>query len=209
MDKSPEQSALSIRRNKNRLKQATRTGGRKLFDADRKAIFLEWFAATCNVKLSAEQADICYHSAFRHRREDSAFAEAWDAALAQGYAALEAGLLADAIAPDTDAGPVGGETEGEPPPATSPLSFEQRMVLLKEYRRRDGGHGPRPVGKPPTIQPRIASEAEAEAELIKRLKMFALRVAEADAEGRSILDEPVTCSRSGVPITGAGGQQDA
>ena len=203
------QSGLFIRPNKNRLKQATRTGGRKLFDARRKAIFLEWFAATCNVKLSAEQSDICYHTAFKHRREDPAFAEAWDEALAQGYAALEAGLLADAIAPDVDAEPDSDEAEGEPAPATSPLSFEQRMSLLREYRRRDGGHGPRPVGKPPTIPPRIASEAEVEAELIKRLKLFALRVAKADAEGRSILDEPIPCSRSGVPITGTGGQQDA
>jgi len=203
------QSGLFIRPNKNRLKQATRTGGRKLFDARRKAIFLEWFAATCNVKLSAEQSDICYHTAFKHRREDPAFAEAWDEALAQGYAALEAGLLADAIAPDVDAEPDSDEAEGEPAPATSPLSFEQRMSLLREYRRRDGGHGPRPVGKPPTIPPRIASEAEVEAELIKRLKLFALRIAEADAEGQSILDEPITCSRSGVPITGPGGQQDA
>jgi hypothetical protein len=118
MEKSPEQSALFIRPNKNRLKQATRTGGRKLFDAKRKVIFLEWFAATCNVKLSAEQADICYHTAFKHRREDSAFAEAWDEALAQGYAALEAGLLADAIAPDADAGPAGDETGVEPAPAS-------------------------------------------------------------------------------------------
>ena len=78
MTKSTAKSGLFIRPNKNRLKQATRTGGRKLFDARRKAIFLEWFAATCNVKLSAEQADICYHTAFKHRREDSAFAEAWD-----------------------------------------------------------------------------------------------------------------------------------
>lgn len=209
MEKLPGRPALFIRPNKNRFKQATRTGGRKLFDAKRKATFLEWFAATCNVRLSAQQADICYHTAFKHRREDTEFAEAWDEALAQGYAALEAGLLADAIAPDVDSELDRDGVESEQAPANSPLTFEQRMFLLREYRRRDGGSGPRPVGKPPTIQPRVATEAEVEAALIKRLKQFALRVEQADAEGRSILDEPVKCSKSGVPITKPAGRRDA
>lgn len=38
------------------------------------------------------------------------------------------------------------------------------------------------------------------AALIKRLKQFAMRVAEADAEGRSILDKPQAQGRSGIPI---------
>lgn len=34
-----------------------------------------------------------------------------------------------------------------------------------------------------------------------RAIQFALRVVEADAEGRTVLDEPVRCARCGIPIT--------
>src|SRR3982751_2480399 len=49
---------LRVTPNKNRLVQARRTGGRKLFDRKRKEVFLEWFAATCNVRLSAGKAGV-------------------------------------------------------------------------------------------------------------------------------------------------------
>src|SRR4030095_1576341 len=186
----------------NRLTQVARINRPKLFDAKRKALFLEWFAATCNVTLSAEKAGINYRTAYKHRRKDSAFAEAWDEALAQGYAALEAGLLAEAIAAEI-AKIAEGDEQGEAPSPASPLSFEQRMALFKEYRRTDGGRGPRAVGKFAAVAPRGGTPAEAEAALIKRLKHFAMRVAEADAEGRTVLDEPARCSRSGIPVTRA------
>lgn len=171
----------------NRLTQIARPGDRKRFDAARRRVFLDWFATTCNVTLSAEQADISTKTVHAHRRKDAAFAEAWDEALAQGYAALEAGLLSDALAADMGKG--GTEEVGSSAPATSPLTFEQRMALLREYRRVDG-RGPRPVGKHPPLPPHIASPAEAEAMLIKRLKHFAMRVAQADAERRGVLDPP-------------------
>jgi hypothetical protein len=41
---------------KHRDVQVARTGGRKLFGEERRGVFLEWFAATANVSLSAEQA---------------------------------------------------------------------------------------------------------------------------------------------------------
>ena len=194
----PDSLPLTIHPSNNRLTQVARINRQKQFDEGRKAIFLEWFAATCNVTLSAEKAGITYQTVYKHRRKDTAFAEAWDEALAQGYAALEAGLLADAIAAEIAKTAETG-VEGEAPPAQSPLSFEQRMALLKEYRRVDGNRGPRGVGKAPSQSPYIATPAEAEAALIKRLKHFAMRVAEADAEGRSVLDEPRT-STSGIPI---------
>jgi hypothetical protein len=197
--------ALYVQASKSRLKQAARTGGRKLFDARRRAIFLEWFAATCNAKLAAEKADIGYHTVFRHRRLDSGFAEAWDAALAQGYAVLEAGLLADALASEAN-NHSNSETDEQATEIISPLNFEQRMALLREYRRADGRRGPRGVGKPPTIAPRIATAEEMEEALIKRLKHFAMRVAEADAGGRPLLGGMAGSPESGIPITGSGEQ---
>jgi hypothetical protein len=205
MTKAPGANpTLIIHPGNNRLAQVARANRAKLFDEKRKAVFLEWFAATCNVYFSAEKAGIAYQTVYKHRRKDAAFAEAWDEALAQGYAALEAGLLADAIA--AEIGKAEDEDEvDELPLHASPLSFEQRMALFKEYRRPEGGRGPRAVGKHPPVPPHIASPAEAEAALIKRLKHFALRVAEADAEGRTVLDPPNRSAKSGVPITKQGG----
>jgi hypothetical protein len=194
-DRSQNHTLLTIHPSNNRLTQVARTNRPTLFDARRKAIFLEWFAATCNVTLSAEKAGIAYQTVYKHRHKDAAFAEAWDEALVQGYAALEAGLLSDAIAAEIRKAAEVGE-QGDDPPATSPLSFEQRMALFKEYRRTDGSRGPRSVGKHPPLPPHIASPAEAEAALIKRLKHFAMRVAQADAEGRTILDEAIRNSGS-------------
>src|SRR3569623_1256795 len=50
---------MRVTPNKNRLDQVRRTGKRKLFDRARKEVFLEWFAGTCNVVLSAEKAGVC------------------------------------------------------------------------------------------------------------------------------------------------------
>lgn len=201
MPKPPAPSpALAVHPNNNRIRQVARSCRPKLFDAARRRVFLDWFGATCNVTLSAEKAGVAYQTVYKHRRKDAAFAEAWDEALAQGYAALEAGLLSDAVA--AEIGNDGIEEDGgSSAPATSPLTFEQRMALLREYRRADGGRGPRLVGKHPPLPPHIASPEEAEAALIKRLKHFAMRVAEADAEGHSVLDPPGRCATSGIPIT--------
>ena len=198
MEKHPSRSSkLTVQPNNNRIRQVARSSRPKLFDAARRRIFLDWFGATCNVALSAEKAGIVYQTAQKHRRKDAAFAEEWDEALAQGYALLEAGLLSDAVASEMLKN--GTQEQGGPSaPAVSPLTFEQRMALLREYRRADGGRGPRPVGKHPTMPPHIASPQEAEAALIKRLKHFAMRVAQADAEGRGVLDPPGRGAKGGT-----------
>src|SRR4030095_11675399 len=128
------QLPLTIHPSNTRLTQVARINRPKLFDAKRKPLFLEWFASTCNVTLSAEKAGINYRTAYKHRRKDSAFAEAWDEALAPGYAALAAGPLGEAIASEI-AKIADGNEQGEVPSTASPLSFEQRMALFKEYRR--------------------------------------------------------------------------
>jgi len=67
--------------------------GRERFDRAKRATFLEWFAATCNAQLAARQAGVNYRTPYRTRMRDAAFAEAWDLALEQGYARIEAKLL--------------------------------------------------------------------------------------------------------------------
>ena len=67
--------------------------GRERFDKTKRRTFLEWFAATCNATLAARMAGVNSRTPYRTRMNDGAFAEAWDLALEQGYARLEAKLL--------------------------------------------------------------------------------------------------------------------
>jgi hypothetical protein len=171
---------------KNRIVQVARTGGRKLFDHARREVFLEWFAATCNVKLSAAQAGIAYQTVFKHRMKDEAFAEAWDRALAQGYARVEARLLQEVMPPlpaPADAGvdplPPGGEglevRVGLDDPAVE-AAFDPHlaMLVLREHARRLSGSGDKRKANRTTA--RAASNKEIAEALAKRLKGFALRV---------------------------------
>ncbi len=65
---------------RNREAHVRRTGGRKLFDAAAKRVFLEWFAATCNAGWAAERAGFNYQTIWKHRMKDPAFADAFDRA---------------------------------------------------------------------------------------------------------------------------------
>ncbi len=129
---------LRVTPNKNRLVQVRRAGGRKLFDRARRETFLEWFAATCNVRLAAEKAGICYSAVFRHRMKDDTFAEAWDRALAQGYARIEARLLQEVMPPLPARG--GGAMQR---PSTS-------LGTNGLFDGRDGGEGDAPSTSPRT-----------------------------------------------------------
>ncbi|QNN64235.1 hypothetical protein H9L12_07610 [Sphingomonas rhizophila] len=184
---------------KNRLLQRSRPPNRKLFDARAKGRFLDMFAATANARMAAESAGVAYQTVFKHRARDAGFAAAWDEALAQGYARLEAELLAAALAPPTTL--EGGETsfdfaqderagdgqdgrdmDGQALPSTARAvepsrsregremaTIEQKLAILREYRR---GFGP---GRRAAPAVRLASDEEVAAALVKRLKSFALR----------------------------------
>lgn len=58
-----------------------------------KAIFLNALAETSNVKAACDLAGISQSLVYKTRREDSEFAAAWYAALAEGYDNLEMELL--------------------------------------------------------------------------------------------------------------------
>lgn len=158
--------------NKNRRLQVAPTR-RKLFTAAMKADFLEWLAATCNVCLSARRTGIHYRTALRHRTEDPVFAEAWARALDQGLARLEAKLVETRIREEPIA--LDGDREAPEMEAIDPWLALQ---LLREHRRNL--YGKRRPGR----RPRMASNAEVRAALVKRLAIFGFRVtAETEAEG--------------------------
>ncbi len=69
----------------------------RTFSQAKRKRFLETLAATCNVRLSAREAEIGMTSCYRLRAKDPGFAEAWRTALAMGYERLEEALLGYAV----------------------------------------------------------------------------------------------------------------
>lgn len=157
---------------KHREIQVARTGRRKLFNRAAQEVFLEWFAATCNVKWSAEMAGFNYKTVLRHRMTDPVFAEGWDRAVRQAYARLEAQQLETR----RKEAPIGIEGDWDAP-EMDPVDPQIAIQLLREHKRDVVGPGlafgePRKQGRRPTV----ATNAEVKAALLKSLKAFEGRV---------------------------------
>lgn len=170
--RTPDASEGRIASGKNRRVQIVQPGGRKLFDAERRRVFLEWFAATANVKYAAFRAEICYQTVFKHRMADEAFAEAWQRALAQGYARVEAQSLETKIAPDQFR--IDGDWEA---PEMQEMDPMVRIALLREHNKSVGaGASPFGAARKQGRRPRTASNEEVRAALVKRLMVFGVRI---------------------------------
>ena len=162
-DDGPER----IHANRNRELQVARTGGRRLFDGEAKALFLEWFAATCNAAWSAELAGFNYKTVWKHRMRDPAFAEACDRAEEQAVARLRAKQL------ETKRKPLAIGVEGDwDAPEMDDVDPILAATLLREHDRRTPAGRPRRAG----LTPRVASNAEVRAALVKRLAVYGVRV---------------------------------
>ncbi len=110
--------------------------GRRWTD-EAEEIFLDSLGASCNVTLSAKATGFSREAIYKRRRRDPRFAERWQAALAQGYARLEAALVKAAI--DT--------MEGNTPDPDSPIptmSVRDAIAVLKLHRDSVHGEGKRP-----------------------------------------------------------------
>jgi len=185
---------LLVSPNKNRLLQVRRAGKRKLFDRKRKEAFLEWFAATCNVVLSAGKAGVCDKTVHKHLLKDPAFVEAYKRALEIGYLRLEARQMQEAhrwtvIASGTKQSSGSDEWIAAAPPERRNDGYAVRilddevveehfdpalaMQLLREHRRHLPGSAEKRPAQRTTA--RAASSEEVVKALAKRLKGFALR----------------------------------
>lgn len=127
--------------------------------------FLDHLAATCNVTHSSAKVGIATSNAYALRRRDAAFAEAWSAALEQGYEHIEAQLLARAIGQDAD--PL---REGDP----SAVPFDPEMGLRVMAARKGGMGTGRPRG--PAGVKRVTI-TQVEASLRRKLDALAKRLA--------------------------------
>jgi len=168
--------------------QVVRAGERKLFDRRAKSVFLEWFAATCNVVLAAGKAGVAYQTVFKHRMKDRAFAEAWDRCLAQGYARVEAQMLETEVA---GAG-AGFDPDGDlDAPELQKIDPQLGLALLREHKKSLGtGATPFGAARKQGRQPKIATNEEVRAALVKRLAVFGMRVVREEAGGRAAGEGP-------------------
>lgn len=176
-----DDAGARIQAGKHRLVQVARLGGRKLFDAAAKAVFLEWFAATCNLAWAAERAGFNYKTVLRHRMTDAHFAEDWDRAVRQGYARLEAKRLETKR---RDA-PIGIEGDHDAPEMDD-MDPARMDDILRERGRQMAGV--RKAGRPPQV---AASNEEVRAALIRGLKALGVRVSGEAGEGEAT---PPPCS---------------
>jgi hypothetical protein len=151
-------------------------GGRWSDEAE--TVFLDNLAATCNVTLSAQACGFSTQALYTRRRNDAAFMQRWDAALAHGYAHLEALMVQRAIevfegfAPDPDA-----------PVRIPEVSVQDALILLGHHRRRIEG-GPR--SRREWARPRSLDEVR---DSILR-KLEAIEVARRAQGGRDAIDGP-------------------
>ena len=114
------------------------------------ARFLGALAATCNVKAACAEVGMSHGSAYGHRHRWRAFAEAWDAAIAEGYARIEIALLERGC--NLFADPGSGDPAEDHPITT--MTAEQAIHLLHMHKHQVHGAGKAP-GKswrvPPTM----------------------------------------------------------
>ncbi|HEX8215661.1 MAG TPA: hypothetical protein VF582_09370 [Allosphingosinicella sp.] len=151
-----------VQANKHRELQVTRPGKRKYFDDAAKAVFLEWFAATCNLSMSAAQAGFNYKTVCKHLLTDPAFKAEVEAATRVAVIRLKAKSL------ETKAPPVIGP-EGELDAPDLEIGREEAARLARDLERT------LQPGRKHGRTPRVASNAEVEAALTRELARMAAR----------------------------------
>ena len=149
----------------NRALQRRADGGPRRLTAERRKLFLDELAASCNARRSAKVAGACVESFYRCRGRDEAFAAAWETAMATGYARLEAELLADALGRKAD-----GDAGSDGPPI-------DRALALSLLGRRDAkARSENPGGFGRKSHARHIPMAEVEAALLRQLVLLEKRL---------------------------------
>lgn len=123
---------------------AQRVRAHKQWCDEDEELFLDCLAATCNVEMACEAADVAHTTVYRQRRTRADFAIKWQAALEQGYAALELALVEAANRS------LRGELAREPL-IVAPMSAETALRVLQQHRAAATGQGNRPGWKAPVL----------------------------------------------------------
>jgi hypothetical protein len=193
----------------NRRVQVTKRGWNR-FDAAKKKIFLKWFAATANAKGSARRAGVGYSTVYDHRMADARFAEAWDRALEQSYARLEAKVVQMQF---EEAAGESLEFDGSFEPPDAPVvDLAMAMQLLKQHKaevtRIRAERAGRGTKKRAFYEgERAASDAEMRRALVKSLRALGVRVKAGDLKGGVQDPSTIPSARNGSPPLPAAGEE--
>ena len=138
------------------------------FTPERRQVFLDHFAESCNMAAAAAAAGVTVRAVRKTLAEDEAFSDGFDVATVVGYKALEADTLHQAqmayrLSPDGDPGAADGPGGRQ--------TFERSLQLLHQYRRHDGTIGRRPSRR----NLKSASREELIAQIVAGLKMLKQR----------------------------------
>lgn len=128
------------------------------FDDRRRGIFLTSFARSCNLVAAAAEAGVCERTVYNHIRKDPDFAMAFQAALGEACAWLEAEAVRMRLEGQArlraaiDAAEAEEDFEARREALAAPLAqagaeFDRTMKLLARWDRRDGRIGLREVGQ--------------------------------------------------------------
>lgn len=153
---------------------------RNRFTRARKDAFLSHLAVSACVFDSALAAGVCTSTVYSHRASDPAFAAAWVRALACGVAVMEGLLVQQRLEAqedfDVEPGALPKAKLGAADPVERDLDFWRTMHLLREHRRVARAGPERRRG----VRPRIRSNEEVKAELMRALVAFEGRARAAD-----------------------------
>lgn len=111
--------------------------------------FLSVLAETCNITAAAEAAGFSTTTLYKRRARWPGFAAEWDAAVAQGYARLEARLVE--LATDSLRAPDDGDGDGDgdeaaAAPGGPAMTVSEAMNLLRLHRASVRGGAPQDYG---------------------------------------------------------------
>jgi hypothetical protein len=136
------------------------------FTEERRQIFLDHLAGTCDLVAAAGAACVDRTTVYKHLRRDAAFKAEFQAVLEQGYAFLEAAALRQRLAAEEALrnGTAGGETV---PAGEAAAEFERILKLLTRWDRRGGRVGLRSIA--PERQASVPFDTAVDA-LARRLK---------------------------------------
>jgi hypothetical protein len=164
--------------NKHRTVQVAPTS-RKLFDKAGRKVFLEWFAGTGNLSLSARKAGFHYRTVLRHRAKDAKFREEFDLALDQSEVRVRAWLMeAKEKGEEADDEGTGFDPSGPAEldtHAPANLNVDQALDVLRNNNQRRAAAAEAAAGRRRGAAYRIATNEEVEAALVKRLAAFSRR----------------------------------
>lgn len=155
---------------------------RDFFRESKRGVFLTVLAATCNVRLAAAAAKVGTPTVYRARQRDPEFAALWREAMILGYERLETALLARALG--TDAPPAADFDFGDPDAILPEGEIDSDLALRLLAHNRAAGQG-----RSRTTRGHVATEAETNAALIRKLMVLQRQLAQRDAQTKAGLLE--------------------